>query len=55
VERAADLLAEPFAEGIALNKGMKTEPPCERGQCQQNRNGNQNVNAFHTNEISDRE
>ena len=51
VERMADFLTEPFAERIALNKIMKTEPPGREDQYEQDRDQNQKTSAFHANEI----
>ena len=50
MERAADFLTEPFAERIALNKRMETEPSREEDQCEQDRDENQKTSAFHANE-----
>ena len=53
VERMADFLAEPIAEGIAVDKGMETEPPREKDQYEQDCDENQKANAFHANELND--
>ena len=51
VEGMAESLAKPFAERIALNKIMKTEPPGKEDQYEQDRDQNQKTSAFHANEI----
>jgi len=50
-ERVADFTAEPFAELVALNKKMETEPARDESQKEQDGDQDQKANAFHANEI----
>ena len=53
VKRMADFLTEPFAERIAVDERMETEPPRRKDQYEQDGDENQKANAFHANEIDD--
>ena len=50
-ERVADFTAEPFAELVALNKKMETEPARDESQEEQDCDQDQKANAFHAHEI----
>ena len=51
VKRMADFLTEPFAERIAVDERMETEPPRKKDQYEQDGDENQKANAFHANEM----